>query len=71
MRYRRIEIEQVAQRSTDLAAMYRFLERTGYQVDIGALRDRFPKCCGRASPTGRSVRHTLADEPTRCRSHKP
>jgi hypothetical protein len=43
IRYRRIEIEQIAQPSTDLAAMCRFLERTGYQVDICALRDRFPE----------------------------
>lgn len=35
-----VDIEGV--RNEDLAAMYTFLERTGYQVDIPALRSRFP-----------------------------
>ncbi len=43
VRYRRTGLEEVAARSTDLAAMYRFLEQTGYRVDISALRDRFPE----------------------------
>ena len=43
VRYRKIGLDEVAARSGDLAAMYRFLERIGYQVDIGALRDRFPE----------------------------
>src|SRR4051812_7268463 len=41
--YRRIGWEEIESRSSDLAAMYRFLEQTGYQVDIGALRGRFPE----------------------------
>lgn len=41
--YRRIALEQVAARSGDLAAMYRFLEQTGYGVDLGALQRRFPE----------------------------
>lgn len=43
VRYRKIGLDEVAARSGDLAAMYRFLERIGYQVDIGALLDRFPE----------------------------
>jgi uncharacterized protein YbjT (DUF2867 family) len=41
--YRQIGLEEVAARSPDLAAMYGFLERTGYQVDVGGLRDQFPE----------------------------
>jgi hypothetical protein len=41
VRYRQTGLEEVAERSPDLAAMYRFLEQTGYRVDIGALRERF------------------------------
>lgn len=43
VRYRRVDLEQVAERSADLAAMYRFLEQTGYDVDLDALRGRFPE----------------------------
>jgi uncharacterized protein YbjT (DUF2867 family) len=43
VRYRQIGLDEVAARSSDLAAMYRFLEETGYQVDISALRDDFPE----------------------------
>lgn len=43
VRYRRIDLEEVAERSGDLAAMYRFLEQTGYQVDLDALHGRFPE----------------------------
>lgn len=43
VQYRRIDLTEVAARSADLAAMYRFLEQTGYQVDLDALRDRFPE----------------------------
>jgi hypothetical protein len=41
LHYRQIALEQVAERSDDLAAMYRFLEQTGYQVDIDAQHRRF------------------------------
>ena len=41
--YRQIGMDEVAARSDDLAAMYRFLEQTGYQVDVSALRVRFPE----------------------------
>jgi hypothetical protein len=41
--YRQIGVEDVAARSADIAAMYGFLERTGYQVDITAVRDQFPE----------------------------
>jgi hypothetical protein len=30
-------------RTGDIATMYRYLEHTGYQVDIAALRERFPE----------------------------
>jgi hypothetical protein len=43
VRYRQIALEEVAARSGDLAAMYGFLEQTGYQVDIPALHERFPE----------------------------
>jgi uncharacterized protein YbjT (DUF2867 family) len=43
VRYRQIGLEEVAARSGDLAAMYGFLEQTGYQVDIPALRAQFPE----------------------------
>lgn len=43
VRYRRISLEEIAERSGDLATMYRFLEQTGYQVDLDALRGRFPE----------------------------
>jgi uncharacterized protein YbjT (DUF2867 family) len=33
----------LAARSGDIAAMYRYLEQTGYQVDISELRSRFPE----------------------------
>jgi uncharacterized protein YbjT (DUF2867 family) len=33
----------LAARSGDIAAMYRYLEQTGYQVNIGDLRSRFPE----------------------------
>ena len=40
--YTRISLDTVAARSRNLAAMYRFLTDTGYQVDIAAVRARFP-----------------------------
>lgn len=36
--YRQINFET---RSGDIAAMYRYLQRTGYHVDIPSLRSRF------------------------------
>ena len=33
----------LAARSGDIAAMYRYLEQTGYQVSISELRRRFPE----------------------------
>lgn len=41
-------------RSADIVAMYRFLDEVGYQVDIGSVRQRFPRSAGRASLTGRA-----------------
>jgi uncharacterized protein YbjT (DUF2867 family) len=40
--YRQVDIEEVVARSEDLAAMYRFLADTGYQVDIDNALARFP-----------------------------
>jgi uncharacterized protein YbjT (DUF2867 family) len=41
--YRRFPLAEVEERSADLAAMYRFLEDPGYQVDVPAVRARFPE----------------------------
>lgn len=41
--YRQTELDAVAARSSDLAAMYRFLADVGYQVDIPAVQARFPE----------------------------
>jgi uncharacterized protein YbjT (DUF2867 family) len=41
--YSQTSLDELEMRSTDLAAMYRFLEDTGYQVDTSGLRDRFPE----------------------------
>jgi uncharacterized protein YbjT (DUF2867 family) len=41
--YRRLGLEQVAARSDDIAAMYRYLAEIGYDVDLAALRRRFPE----------------------------
>jgi ABC-type proline/glycine betaine transport system substrate-binding protein len=38
VRYQQIDL---AARSGDIAAMYRYLEQTGYQVNISELRRRF------------------------------
>jgi uncharacterized protein YbjT (DUF2867 family) len=40
--YRQIELAEIAARSTDLAAMYRFLGGIGYQVDLATVRAMFP-----------------------------
>jgi uncharacterized protein YbjT (DUF2867 family) len=42
IRYRQTGLETVAARSKDLAAMYRFLNGTGYQVNIAAIKATFP-----------------------------
>lgn len=41
--YRQTELETVASRSADIAAMYRFLGDIGYQVDLASVRSRFPE----------------------------
>jgi uncharacterized protein YbjT (DUF2867 family) len=41
IRYTQLELDAVAARSADLAAMNRFLMSGGYQVDIAAVRTRF------------------------------
>jgi uncharacterized protein YbjT (DUF2867 family) len=43
VRHRQTNLEEVAGRNSDIAAMYRYLEQTGYQVDIPALHGRFPE----------------------------
>jgi len=42
LRYRQVPLDTIATRNADLAAMYRFLTDTGYQVDIAAVRAQFP-----------------------------
>jgi hypothetical protein len=42
VRHRQVPLEDLAQRSEDLAAMYAFLSDTGYHVDIPALRATHP-----------------------------
>ena len=39
--YRQLPLETVAERSPDIAAMYRFLTDTGYRVDIPSVHARF------------------------------
>ena len=43
VRYRQVDIDHVAARSDDLAAMYRFLADTGYDVDLHAPHQRVPE----------------------------
>jgi uncharacterized protein YbjT (DUF2867 family) len=40
--YRQMPMEQIRSFSEDLALMYEYFERVGYQVDIGELRSRYP-----------------------------
>ena len=40
--YRQTSLDTVAERSPDIAAMYRFLTDVGYQVDIASVLARFP-----------------------------
>jgi hypothetical protein len=35
--------QTLAKRNPDLAAMYRFLAETGYEIDVPALRARYPE----------------------------
>jgi uncharacterized protein YbjT (DUF2867 family) len=41
--FEQLAIEVVEERSTDLAAMYRFLQGAGYGIDVEAVRNRYPK----------------------------
>jgi uncharacterized protein YbjT (DUF2867 family) len=43
VRYERIALAELRHRSEDLAAMYEFLAREGYGIDVAALRDRYPE----------------------------
>ncbi len=40
--YRQTPLDTVAERSPDIAAMYRFLTNVGYEVDIASVEARFP-----------------------------
>jgi len=42
VRYRQLSLDTIATRNPDLAAMYRFLTDTGYQVDVPAVQAQFP-----------------------------
>jgi uncharacterized protein YbjT (DUF2867 family) len=39
----RVPIDEVRERSPDLAAMYTFLSNEGYGIDVQALRDQYPE----------------------------
>jgi hypothetical protein len=41
--YRELPISEVAVRSADIAAMYRFLGDVGYRTDSAEVRARFPE----------------------------
>lgn len=41
--FERAPIEEVEERSADLAAMFRFLAETGYDIDTAAVRARYPE----------------------------
>jgi uncharacterized protein YbjT (DUF2867 family) len=43
VRYERVPLGDICDRSEDLAAMYEFLADEGYGIDIPALRDRYPE----------------------------
>jgi uncharacterized protein YbjT (DUF2867 family) len=48
VRHQEVSVAEVAQRSPDVAAMYSFLAREGYAVDIDALRRRYPEVAWRS-----------------------
>jgi uncharacterized protein YbjT (DUF2867 family) len=43
VRYERIPLAELRHRSEDLAAMYQFLAGRGYEIDVAALRGRYPE----------------------------
>jgi uncharacterized protein YbjT (DUF2867 family) len=43
VQYEQLALSEVRERSPDLAAMYGFLEREGYGIDVAALRARYPE----------------------------
>jgi uncharacterized protein YbjT (DUF2867 family) len=43
VRHEQVSLTEVAQRNADLAAMYSFLAQDGYDVDIEALKRRYPE----------------------------
>jgi uncharacterized protein YbjT (DUF2867 family) len=43
VRYEQIPLDTLRQRSPDLAAMYDFLARAGYAIDVSRLRARYPE----------------------------
>jgi uncharacterized protein YbjT (DUF2867 family) len=43
VRHEQVSMTQIAERNADLAAMYSFLTRQGYAVDIDALKQRYPE----------------------------
>jgi uncharacterized protein YbjT (DUF2867 family) len=48
VRHEQVPLAKVAQHSADLAAMYSFLARDGYAVDIEALKRRYPEVAWRS-----------------------
>jgi uncharacterized protein YbjT (DUF2867 family) len=43
VQYEQVALSQVHERNPDLAAMYGFLEREGYGIDVAAVRARYPE----------------------------
>jgi uncharacterized protein YbjT (DUF2867 family) len=43
VRYRQVPVEEIRARSADLGAMYDFLAREGYGIDVAAVRGRYPE----------------------------
>lgn len=43
VRYRPVPLDEVRERSEDLAAMYSFLSEEGYGIDVAAVRTRYPE----------------------------
>jgi uncharacterized protein YbjT (DUF2867 family) len=48
VRYEQLSLTKLAERNPDLAAMYSFLARQGYAVDIDALKQRYPEVAWRS-----------------------
>jgi hypothetical protein len=43
VQYEQVSLAEVRARNADLAAMYSFLARDGYAIDVAAVRERYPE----------------------------